>query len=372
MKADVIVIGGGVVGSAIAYGLARRQQRVLVLDGDDRDLRAARANFGLVWVQGKGTSLPEYQLWTRHSAGLWRDFADGLTERSGQDLQFEQNGGLVYCLSEAEFEERRSALQKLHNQLGGEPDDYEMIDRAQLEKLMPGVRFGPEVCGASFGRRDGHANPLRLLLALQTGIQRLGGTIIGASLVQRIQPEPSGFTLRTHAETYAAERIVIAAGHGSQGLCAQVGLDVPLAPQRGQILVTERLEPFLTLPGSGLRQTREGTVMIGATQEDVGFDVSTTSTAAAALSARALRVVPALAEAALVRQWAGLRVLTPDHCPVYTQSERHPGAFVALCHSGVTLAAIHAETIAEAVIDGALPPSLAVFHQRRFDVPKAA
>lgn len=372
MKPDVIVIGGGIVGSAIGYGLSQRGQRVLVLDGDDRDHRAARANFGLVWVQGKGSNMPEYQLWSRRSSERWDDFSRGLLDLTGQDLHFEQKGGLVFCLGDAEFEARRTALQKLHNQLGCEATDWEMIDRSELGRLLRGVTLGSEVCGASFGRRDGHTNPLRLLSALHDGIQRLGGTIVGAALVQKIRPEASGYTVETGPETYSAPRIVIAAGIGSQALGEQVGFNVPLRPQRGQILVTERLAPILPLPASGLRQTREGSVMIGATHEDVGFNVATSGVAAAKLSARALSIIPALANVTLVRQWAGLRVLTPDNCPVYAQSESHPGAFVALCHSGVTLAAIHADIIAQAVIDGSLPSSLDVFHQRRFNVPKAA
>ncbi|MBY5775364.1 FAD-binding oxidoreductase [Rhizobium leguminosarum] len=371
MNADVIVIGGGIVGSAIAYGLAQRDQHVLVLDGDDGDHRAARANFGLVWVQGKGAKMPEYHLWSRLSSERWSDFAAELRDVSGHDLHYEQNGGLVYCIGEAEFETRRADLLKLHNQLGG-AIDWEMLDRSQLERLMPGIEYGPEVVGASFGYRDGHANPLRLLLALQAGIQRLGGTIIGSAHVHQIVAHASGFTVATGTATFSAPRIIIAAGLGSDALSDQVGLHVPLRPQRGQILVTERLTPVLKLPASGLRQTREGSVMIGATQEDVGFDVTATCAAAAKLSTRALRILPALAHVRLVRQWSGLRVLSPDNCPVYAQSENHPGAFIALCHSGVTLAAVHADTIAQAIVEGGLPLSLGVFNRRRFDVPKAA
>jgi glycine/D-amino acid oxidase-like deaminating enzyme len=112
--------------------------------------------------------------------------------------------------------------------------------------------------------------------------------------------------------------------------------------------------------------------MIGATQEEVGFDTSTTGRAASLLSRKTVQLVPALAELTLVRQWAGLRVMTPDSYPIYAQSPIHPGAFVTLCHSGVTLAAVHATIIAEAIIAGELPPALAPFHHRRFDVPKAA
>jgi len=147
---------------------------------------------------------------------------------------------------------------------------------------------------------------------------------------------------------------------------------VPLKPERGQILVTERLDPFMPLPASGLRQTADGTVMIGATNESVGYDLSTTGAAAARLSQKALRIIPALSQARLVRQWAGLRVMTPDGFPVYAQSESHPGAFVAVCHSGVTLAAFHAGEFADAIIAGKLSDDLSPFHQSRFNVPQAA
>jgi glycine/D-amino acid oxidase-like deaminating enzyme len=369
---DVIVIGAGTVGAAIAYGLARKKLSVLVLDGDDGDYRAARANFGLVWLQGKGRDMPAYQELTRSSIDLWPDFNEELSWRVGADLHYERNGGLAFCLGEAGFENRRLALQRLHNQRDGGEADWEMLGRGELAKLLPKIELGPDVSGASFGRRDGHANPLRLLAALHAGILRLGGDLRSGCAVKTIATDSAGFTVETATERFCAPRLVIAAGLGSQALARQVDLEIPLRPQRGQILVTERLVPFLPLPASGLRQSREGTVMIGATQEETGFDVSTTSEAAANLSRKAIRVVPALANATLVRQWAGLRIMTPDSYPIYAQSRSYPGAFVTLCHSGVTLAALHATIIADAIAAGVLPASLDVFHQRRFDVPKAA
>jgi glycine/D-amino acid oxidase-like deaminating enzyme len=372
MHPDIMVIGGGAVGAAIAYGLARKRLRVLVIDGDDRDLRAARANFGLVWLQGKGLNMPAYQELSRRSVDMWVDFASDLEGLTAMDLQYEQNGGLAFCLGEDAFEKRRQDLQRLHNQLGRAEADWQMLERAELAKLLPNVRLGADVTGASFGRRDGHANPLRLLAALHAGILRLGGDLRRNATVRQIVASDAGFTVAFGNETVSAPRLLIAAGLGSQALAQQVDLDIPLRPQRGQVLVTERLDPFLPLPTSGLRQTREGTVMIGATHEETGFDVSTTAVAAADLSRRTLRIVPSLADATLVRQWAGLRIMTPDGCPIYAQSQAHPGAFVALCHSGITLAALHSTVVADAIADGELPGSLDVFHQRRFDVPKAA
>src|SRR5690606_12662807 len=115
-----------------------------------------------------------------------------------------------------------------------------------------------------------------------------------------------------------------------------------LRPQRGQLLVTERLAPMLPLPASGIRQTAEGTVMIGLTQEEVGYDLSTTQAAAADMSRNAIQLFPDLANARLIRHWSCLRIMTPDGAPVYAESEAYPGAFIALCHSGVTLASFHA------------------------------
>jgi glycine/D-amino acid oxidase-like deaminating enzyme len=373
MHTDVVVIGGGLVGSAIAYGLAGRKLKVLVLDGGDRDFRASTANMGLVWQQGKGMDMPAYQQLTRDSVSGWPQLSSDLMEATSIDVQYENKGGLTVCLGEAEFAARRAKLQRLDDQLGSNPH-WEMLDRAALTKLLPGVPLGPEVAGASFGCRDGHANPLRLLSALHTGVVRKGGQLRGGVTVCSVRREGSeAFRIELgSSERVSAARVLIAAGLGSKVLASQVGLNIPIRPQRGQLLVTERLEPLLPLPLHSLRQTRDGTVMIGVTNENTGYDNSTTAAAAAALSAKVLRWLPALSDAKLVRQWAGLRIMTPDTYPIYAQSQSHPGAFVAVCHSGVTLAAAHAGLLADAIAAGRLTPSLDAFHERRFDVSKAA
>lgn len=370
-ETDVIVVGGGVVGSAIACGLAWRGLRVLVLDGGDRDFRAARANFGLVSVQGKGLGAPHYQRLTRASADAWTGFAARLGEETGIDLQHERRGGLTFCVGEAAFEERRQRLVRLHNQLGGD-SDFEMMDRAAVERFLPGVRLGDEVVGASFGRLDGHANPLRLLAALQRAVARAGGSVLHGHPATALRPRDGGFLVEAGGARFAAARLVIAAGLASAPLAAQLGMAVPLRAERGQLLVTERMAPMLPVPASGLRQTADGTVMVGLTNESVGPDVSVTAAAAAAMSRRALRLLPGLAGARVVRHWAGLRVIPRDGLPVYAQAAAHPGAFVAACHSGVTLAAAHAGAVAAAIAGGALPPDLAPFDLGRFDVPQAA
>src|SRR5260221_2716071 len=100
---DAIVIGGGLVGSAIAYGLAARGLRTALLDEGDVAYRASRGNFGLVWVQSKGDGAPHYQQWTRRSADAWPALAADLAERTGIAVGHERPGGIHLCLSEAEL-----------------------------------------------------------------------------------------------------------------------------------------------------------------------------------------------------------------------------------------------------------------------------
>jgi glycine/D-amino acid oxidase-like deaminating enzyme len=370
-EADVIVVGGGVVGSAIGFGLAKAGQRVLVLDGEDGEFRAARANFGLVWVQGKGPDKRPYQAITRDSSDLWPGFLDEVMTASGVKVDYERKGGLIFCLSDAEFEKRRSINLRLHNHTASEGNDCEMLERPRLEAMLPGVKLGPDVVGASYCWRDGHSNPLQLLAALHTAIKKLNGTVLSRRHVTHIKPGTGHFTVSTENETFVAARVVIAAGLGSGDAGKDVDLAVPVLAQRGQILVTERMAPLLPFPASGLRQTAEGTFMVGATQEDVGFNIDATAAAATTLAGRATRIIPALADARLVRQWAGLRVLSPDKYPIYAESPTFPGAFVAICHSGVTLAAFHAKRFADAVISGHFSPAFDAFHHRRFDVQKS-
>ena len=145
-----------------------------------------------------------------------------------------------------------------------------------------------------------------------------------------------------------------------------------MRPERGQIVVTERVRPFLHHPMNGARQTDEGSVMIGDSKEE-GTDPAILKVGIAATEAeRAVRRFPLLANVNVVRTWSAIRVMTRDGFPIYDESETHPGAFVLCCHSGVTLAANHALTVAPMIARGALDKALvAPFSARRFHVQKA-
>lgn len=365
---DIIIIGAGVVGAAIGHGIAKRGKRVLLLDGGDRDFRAARANFGLVWVQGKGANVPDYNIFTRRSSVLWPDFLLNLNESAKTKVDYSQPGGLNFCLSETDFTNRRALIERTHNQNAAQ--DAWMVERAELERMLPAIRLGPDVVGASYCDLDGHVNPLQLLVALHKSIISLGGEIIFRNPVSEVTPIAGGFSVNG-PQCFEAERVVVAAGLDTPRLTAPLGLEMPLRSERGQILVMERMEQMLPYPASGLRQTAEGTIMIGATNED-SSDAGVTVSSAVKLARKATRIVPALGAARLIRQWSGMRILSPDKAPIYAQSPHYPGLFAASCHSGVTLAAAHSEILAPAIINGALKEELAAFSNGRFNVQKCA
>ena len=120
----------------------------------------------------------------------------------------------------------------------------------------------------------------------------------------------------------ARDKLVLAAGLGNRELGAQIGLNVPVQPVRGQIIVTERVKPLLPLPTLKMRQTVEGTFMIGESREEGGFDDATRSAVITQIADRAVRSFPFLRNVRAVRTWAALRVMSPDGLPIYDAVER--------------------------------------------------
>ncbi len=365
---EVTVIGGGLVGAAVAYGLARQGVSVCVLDEGDTAFRASRGNFALVWTQTKGLGMPEYSTWSRKSAEAWHDLARLLLAETETDVVYTQPGGFSLALSEQELQKRADAMHRLHNQRGPDGFPYEVLDRAEVKRRLPDV--GPDVVGGLYSPVDGHVNSLKLFRALHIAMARRGVSYRPSHIVETIEPQKAGgFVIRGAWGQIGTSKVVLAAGLGNARLGPMVGLTVPVKPSKGQVIVTEKTEPFLHNPFAALRQTDEGGVMIGDSQEEIGFDTVVTTPIISVMAERAVRMFPRIGELNVVRTWSALRVMTQDGFPLYDQSVTAPGAFVVTCHSGVTLAANHALTIAPAIAAGVLPADVSTFSAARFHVP---
>lgn len=369
-RVDVAVIGGGLVGAAIAFGLRSLGSKLALLDEGDVAFRASRGNFGLIWVQGKGFGMPPYGAWTQASARAWPRLAALLRESTRLDVALRQPGGLHVCLSAHELAARADRMAALLAQPGFERYDIDVLDRAGVAARLP--EAGPEVVGGTWSALDGDCNPLRLLRALHATLEQAGAVHRTGFPIERIEPAAHGFTLHSPRGKLDCERVVLAAGLGNARLAPMVGLIAPVTPNKGHIIVMERVQPFLRVPLETIRQTDEGTVMIGDAQQARGFDDALDPAVLAAMAARAMQVFPHLRGVRVNRTWAALRVMSPDGFPIYAQSAAHPGAFLATCHSGVTLAAAHAFTLAPAIAEGRLPAAFDPFSSRRFDVRAAA
>jgi hydrogen cyanide synthase HcnC len=215
-------------------------------------------------------------------------------------------------------------------------------------------------------------NALKLLRALHTGFLKHGGIYLPNTRIEKAQRSGERFVLEAKNKTLRATKIVLASGLGNAQLAPQVGLVAPVRPQRGQILVLERVRRFLHHPIATLRQTDEGTVLIGDSQEEAGFNDTVGMAILATLADRAVRTFPALRDVRINRTWAALRVMSPDGFPIYEQSRAQPGAFLVTCHSGVTLAAAHALELAPLIAAGELGARLQLFSAERLHVQKAA
>ena len=365
MKHEIIVIGGGLVGGSIAYGLSKQGLNTLVLDGGDRPFRASRGNFGLVWVQSKGWDYAPYAKWCQQAANLWPEFDQELTEISGEPLSYQRSGGFHFCLDESEWEQRVEMLDAVKNHTDGE-FEYEMLEHAPLKKIIPEI--SDSVVGASFSKQDGHVDPLYLLHALHRGMSHNKVDYRANQTVTRIEHKEGEFRVTSNGETFSSAKVVLCAGLGNDKLGKMVELDIPVMVDRGEVMITERIKPFLKWPTLQVRQTSVGTVQIGDSHEDVGLDDGTDPFVLKKIAQRAVSMFPFLSRVRLVRAWGALRVLTPDHNPIYQESEACPGAYAVTCHSGVTLAAAHAGPVSDWISGKNINPIISDFSTDRFNV----
>ena len=366
METEFAIIGGGVVGLSLAYGLLKKGKKVTVFDEGDGAFRASVGNFGLIWVQGKGSNEPAYARWTRRSAAAYRDFANELSGVAEQDFCLVQTGGYFIHTSEQVLDERRQCYQGMQDQLEGDYP-FERVTPAQLKLAEPNI--GPKVAGAIYHAEDGHLNPLLLLKALATAVRRLGGRVINGCKITDVEQGQNGYKLMGATEQHCvAEKVVLSAGLGASELGSQLGFKAPIRPQQGQILITEKMPKLVNKPNAVVRQVNEGGIQIGASKTDVGLNNKEDQQTVSAIARHAVDLFPKLAKVKLVRSWAALRIMSPDGLPIYQESTKYKGVFFVTCHSGITLAAAHSEFLSDWLIGTESSLDLSPFSEARFHV----
>ncbi len=369
-KYDVCVVGGGFMGAAVALGLVQRGASVQMVDRVSKVHKASRGNFGLIWSQSKGSGGRSYARFSEQAVRSFEGFTREIEAESGIDVELRLGAGLVLSLGEQELAQRSAAIAKMHREAAANDEEHpsQMLDRKEVQELVGKAVLGDEVSGGSFSPIDGDVNPLLLLKAMRKVFIKNGGDFCQGCTVNGIAKQKDSYHLETSQGDIEAGKVVLAAGLGNIALFAKLGKPIPLFPQKGQLLVTERIKPFLPFPFSGIRQTGCGSVMIGYTQENAGFDTGTSVSVAAQLAKRAVRIFPALAHTRVVRSWASLRILTEDGLPIYDEVDGYPGCYILATHSCVTLASQHCSLLPPWILGQERPARINDFNLERFKV----
>ena len=326
--------------------------------------RAARGNFGLIWVQGKGLGMPAYGAWTQRSAREWPRLAADLREQTGIDVALRQPGGVHLCLSRARA---RRARERTAGAVGAAGLRSATTSRCSIArrsaKRLPGL--GADVVGGTWLRARRRLQPAAAAaraarwrcarrgcaLPSRRGRRRDRADAAIASLLRTRdgrRRSASASCSPPASATRAWRRMVGSrgAGRAEQGADHRARARAPVSSDAGRDDAPDRRRHRADRRFAAGRRLRR-VARSGRARRDG--------------DARGRACSRRCAGVRVMRAWAALRVMSPDGFPIYAQSRAHPGAFVATCHSGVTLAAVHAHVLAPAFAAGALPPALRRF-----------
>lgn len=356
-SAEVVIIGGGVRGLAIAYFLSQAKVDVLLLEKRFIASGASGLNMGYVNISAKKPA--SYTWFSKMSADLYPDFNAAL----GGDIEYERNGSLFVAESEEQMQELAQCVSE-RNQVQGL--NMQLLETKDLRKLEPAL--SPQLPGGYWAPADGGVNPLKLTRILARESARKGARILTGTEVTGIDVRSGRIEEVITKTMKIATRVVVnAAGIHAPGIARMVGLSIPINPERGQVVITEALPRILYRAVGDYKQFAQGQFLIGTTNEQgIGEDTQVTSPMISSRVRRALRIIPALEKARGIRFAAALRPMPPDRLPIYQKMEEVDDFYVAVGHSGMTLAPITGRIFCDWITRGKPEYDLSPYRVERF------
>lgn len=377
---DVVVVGAGVVGAACAYYAARSGLTVAVVDRGPVAGGTTGAGEGNLLVSDKLPG-PELDL-ALLSAVLWRDLAQVLPAA----VEFEQKGGLVIAADPV-------SLATLSATAAGQAEagvKAHAVAPDELPALEP--HLAPGLAGGFLYPEDAQVQPTLAAAHLLRAARDAGARVRLGEAVTAVLTGPTGAVrgARTGAGDLLAPAVVNATGVRGGELAALAGVELPVLPRRGFVLVTEPLPPLIrhkvyaagyvadVSSASAALQTspvvegtQAGPVLIGASRERVGFDSTLSVPVISRLAAAAAALFPVLGDTRVLRAYHGFRPYLPDHLPAIGPDRRVPGLFHACGHegAGIGLAPATAALVTAAVRGEEPPLDPGPFSPDRFDAP---
>jgi len=391
----VVVVGGGVIGCAVAYYAARRGLDVTLVDMPKRG-RATSASAGGLWPMGESVGLGCGVIFAKtqlaagggavgHATGepgrlpvsfldfalqsraMFGDLAEQLREDTGMDVELEHTS-LLFLLYDSGDE---SYAQGLWNDYADQRELLQWLTPAEVAEAEPAVTR--RLHGALQFHGDDQINPYKLADALRAGARAHGATVIPHTEVTGIVRRGGRVVgVQTADRTIECDVMVNAAGAWAAQIGQMAGVDVPVTPVRGQIVCTETLpntlNACLSTSDCYLAQKHHGEIIIGSTTEHAGFDSATTAAAAGSLAAGAVRAVPQLAQVRVKRVWSGLRPGSPDELPILGPVDDVQGYLNACGHfrTGILNAPLTGLALAELAAGEPASTSIEPFLLSRF------
>ncbi|MCR4888643.1 MAG: FAD-binding oxidoreductase [Ruminococcus sp.] len=332
---EIVIIGGGIIGCASAYYLAKKGCKVTVLEGSDYIGNGGSSrNGGGVRQSGRDPRELPMVMWGIKN--LW----PALSEELGFDVEYVQKGNLRLGKTQKHLE----ILQGLTDRAVACGLDVRMIDGDEVRQINP--YLSEEVIGASWCPTDGHANPLAATLAYYKAARSLGVRFItGEKVVQLRKYKGSIRKVITETNVYEAEKVLVAAGYESRDILGTVGIDVPMIKEKVEVIVTEaEKQMFPQMLGTAEadfygHQTKHGSFVFGGYTgfEDFEKDNGKNIGASVGLGCTCRGIIkyfPALANTKIVRAWSGELDVCKDKIPVISEIEEVPGLYTACAFSG--------------------------------------
>lgn len=349
----MVVVGGGVIGLSIAYYLSQRGVRVTVLDQGRPGQEASWAGAGMLPPGNLELARSAAARLRGFSHRYWPTLSRELLDLTGIDNGYRESGGL-----ELGFDGEQPRMQSEVAEWIAEGVPVEPLTTEELLRYEPAL--SPEIgCGYHLPGFAQVRNP-RHLKALLGACQLRGVRVVAGAAVTGFETSHTGqiTAARTVAERYPGGAFVIAGGAWAGGLTRQLGVELPVRPIRGQIvLLSEFPLPFRHVLNHGTRYLvprADGRILIGSTEEDVGFEKRNTVGGVSGLLQFAEQIVPALGRAKLEQTWSGLRPASPSGNPFLSRLPGRANAYVAAGHfrAGLQLSPGTGNLIAELITTG--------------------
>jgi sarcosine oxidase subunit beta len=352
---ETIIIGGGVIGSSIAYHLSERtKEGILVLDQKFPLSGTSGSTQAWVWVHNKTPSW--YAELNMYSAELY----PYLAKKIG-DVEYKRTGGLSPFFNEAD-REKYQQLSEAYKEIG---IHFKVLSREEALEKEP--TLNPDVAGATYSTIDGNVNPLRLVDMYIRAAKKNGVQYATYNKVTEIQKLTGKFIVVSQKGTFVCKNLVLTGGIWSREIGKLVDINIPVNQLRGQILVTEPLKPFLNYTFSALRQAVNGEVLIGYSMEEEGFNRATTLDVIQETANMAVHYIPQLRKAKVVRAFSGIRAMPEDGFPILGNIPGIENLFVAATHSGITLSPLIGTLMTELILDGETSIPIDRYSISRFD-----